>query len=142
MVNRSLSILVVEANTDHHLLIGYSCQVNKFQVKPIFATNVEEALDYLDVYANDRQLFPQLVLLDLLLPQPEAGLQLIREIRKSYPRLPIVVLSHHQDQADIQRAYDVGANSFIAKPLNLLDWEGHFQILLSYWLTVVTLAPS
>lgn len=141
-MNRSLSILVVEANPDHHLLIGYSCQVNKFQVKPVFATTAEEALDYLEIYANDKQLFPQLVLLDLLVPHPETGLQLIKDIRAVYPRLPVVVLSQHQDQSDIQRAYDVGANSFIAKPLNLLDWEEHFQILLSYWLTVVTLSPS
>lgn len=135
-------MLVVEANPDHHLLIGYSCQVNKFQVKPVFATTAEEALDYLEIYANDKQLFPQLVLLDLLVPRPDKGLQLIKDIRAIYPRLPVVVLSQHQDQDDIQRAYDMGANSFIAKPLNLLDWEEHFHILLSYWLTVVTLSPA
>ncbi|WP_425290944.1 response regulator [Spirosoma linguale] len=135
-------MLVVEANPDHHLLIGYSCQVNKFQVKPVFATTAEEALEYLEIYANDKQLFPQLVLLDLLVPRPEKGLQLIKDIRAVYPRLPVVVLSQHQDHDDIQRAYDMGANSFIAKPLNLLDWEEHFQILLSYWLTVVTLSPA
>lgn len=140
-MNRPLSILVVESNTDHHLLIGYSCRVNGSQVEPVFASTAEEAMNYLTVCAADRTLFPRLVLLDLLLPNPEAGLHLIEKIRTGHPRLPIIVLSHHQNEEDVLKAYNLGANSFITKPHDLQQWETHFQILLSYWLNVVTLAP-
>ena len=141
-MNEPLCILVIDPNPDHHLLIGYSCQVNKFRVNPVFATTTEEAFAYLETYAANKNLFPQLVLLDLLLPESEKGLQLLEEIRTRHPRLPVIILSNHQDQAAIQLAYDSGANSFIAKPLSLDGWEKHFQILLSYWLDVVTLAPA
>ena len=52
------------------------------------------------------------------------------------------MMSSQQSSHYIQQVYDLGANSFISKPLTLEGWERQFQVLLAYWFDVVTLAPS
>ena len=141
-IHRPLSILVLEQNPDHHLLVGYSCKVNNYQVNPIFVTSPSVALSYLEVHTDSKTSFPKLVLLDLLLPEPDTGLQFLKKIKSLYPRLPVVILSNHQDKYCIQQAYDLGANSFIAKSNTLDGWQTQFKTLLDYWLDVVTLSPS
>ncbi|WP_026308381.1 response regulator [Spirosoma spitsbergense] len=136
-----LSILVVEPNPDHHLLVGYSCKVNKFQVNPVFATDSLSALSHLEKDTTSKNPFPKLVLLDLFLPDPERGLAFLKQVKKMYPRLPVIILSNQQTEHYIQQVYDLGANSFISKPSTLEGWERQFQVLLAYWFDVVTLAP-
>ena len=140
-LHQPLSILVVEPNPDHHLLVGYSCKVNKFQVSPVFATDPLSALSHLDKHTASKNLFPKLVLLDLFLPDPDRGLMFLKQVKKKYPRLPVIILSSQQTEQYIQQVYDVGANSFISKPTTLEGWEKQFKVLLAYWFDVVTLAP-
>ena len=137
-----LSILVLEPNPDHHLLIGYSCKVNNYQVNPIFATSPPLAWQHLEEYRVGEAQSPKLILLDILLPEPDIGLQFLRKVKERYPRLPVIILSNYQDEQFIQQAYDLGANSFITKPKTLDGWEGQFKTVLAYWLDVVTLSPS
>lgn len=110
--------------------------------EPTFSASAEEALAYLDKCAAKEARLPQLVLLDLHLPQPEIGWQLLQELRARYPALPIVVLSAYHDSEAVRQAYQLGAHSFIGKPFNRQDWKAHFEILRTYWLDVVTLPPA
>ena len=138
---RSVPVLVVDANADHQLLIGYSLRISVPEVEPVFAATDQEALAYLKRCEASPAAFPQLVLLDPYSPQAETGWQLLKEIKMRYPHLPVFVLSALRDSDDVRRAYELGANSFIGKPTNLPQWEEQFQILRTYWLQVVTL-PS
>ena len=141
-MNRSLFILVVDANPDHQLLIGYSLRASTPRTEPVFKATADEALTYLETCAAGQTPFPQLVLLDIHLPQPESGWQLLKGLKMRYPCLPAIVLSTDDEANYVRKAYELGANSFIAKPHNIEFWEGHFQILLVYWLGVVTLSPT
>ncbi|UCD56442.1 MAG: response regulator [Candidatus Hydrogenedentota bacterium] len=99
----------------------------------------ERALDYLFAqgeYADrDRYPLPSLVLLDLKLPK-YSGHEVLERI-KGEPvlrRLPVVVLTSSTESADINRAYDLGANSYLVKPVRLDDLEKLAQATHLYWL--------
>lgn len=141
-VNRSSFVLVIEANSDHQLLIGYSLRASVVSTEPVFIATTEETIRYLDECSSGQNPFPQLILLDIHLPQPEQGWQLLKYLKTHYRYLPVLVLSSDSGSDYVNQAYELGANSFIAKPIRLESWEGHFRILLPYWLDVVTLPPA
>lgn len=141
-MNRSSFVLVIEANSDHQLLIGYSLRASVVSTEPVFIATAEETIRYLDECSSGQSPFPQLVLLDIHLPQPDQGWQLLTYLKTRYRHLPVLVLSSDCEPDQISQAYELGANSFIAKPVRLEYWEGHFRILLLYWLGVVTLPPA
>jgi len=139
--NKSFPLLVVEDNKDHQLLIGYSLRAKIPLAQPVFASSAKEARTHLEITFDKQEDFPQLVLLDLYLPDPTLGWQLLKDIRARYPRLPVIILSSHQDAAVVETAYELGAHSFINKPMDLDEWEHYFRVLNDYWLGTVTL-PS
>lgn len=86
--------------------------------------------------------FPDLVLLDLNMPRMD-GREALVEIRRdpNLHALPIVVLTTSQQEADVLRTYDLGANSFISKPVNLEGLVRVVKALDNYWFQIVSL-PS
>ncbi|GAB2544986.1 response regulator [Spirosoma aerophilum] len=135
-------MLVVEDNEDHQLLISYSLKAKMPLSQPVFASSVEEALDHLLLTASQPDDFPKLVLLDLFVPEAALGWQLLKDIRRRYARLPVIVLSSYHDSEIVEKSYELGAHSFISKPLNLDGWEHYFKVLNDYWLGTVTLPSS
>lgn len=138
-MNRTLFILVVEDNPDHQLLIGYSLRASIPQAEPVFVSMAEEAIRYLEECASGKKPFPRLCLLGIDQAPPESAWYLLRELRKRYPCLPVLVLSEQEDPACIRQAYESGAHSFLTKPHDLEGWEVQFKLLSIYWLGVVRL---
>lgn len=142
--NRRVSpfrVLVVEDNPDQQVLIRYALQQSIAKVQPICVDSAQEAIAYLDACVAEQLDLPNLVLLDLYMPEAEQGWELLRQL-KEYPvrqGLPVVVLSISNDPEDVQRSYDLGANSYITKPLEYEQWLTYFQSLRQYWLETVTL---
>ncbi len=99
------------------------------------AKSGEAALEFLR--ADDVR--PDLILLDLNLPGTD-GREVLRALKSDerLRRIPVVVFSASSDPADIQAAYDLGANSYIAKPLTYSDYEKVMAVLDLYWFSVVT----
>jgi CheY-like chemotaxis protein len=105
------------------------------------AKNGQEALDYVFGRAQyaDRETypFPNLVLLDLKLPGVD-GFEVLRQI-KSTPllkRLPVVVPTSSKDQGDRALSYDIGANSYLVKPVSFDGFLGVIREINGYWLTL------
>jgi CheY-like chemotaxis protein len=142
--NRRVSpirILVVEDNPDQQVLIRYALQQSIAEVQPICVDRADEAISYLDACVAKQLDLPNLVLLDLYLPDAEQGWELLRQL-KEYPaqqRLPVVVLSMSNAEEDVQRSYDLGANSYIAKPLDYEQWLTYFHAMRQYWWETATL---
>jgi chemotaxis family two-component system response regulator Rcp1 len=105
------------------------------------ATDGELALAFLrreGCYANAPR--PDVVLLDLNLPKKD-GREVLTEL-KADPRLrriPVVVLTTSSNEEDILRAYDLHANCYITKPVDLDQFISVVQSIESFWLTIVTL---
>jgi CheY-like chemotaxis protein len=135
------TILLVEDNPDDVLLIkrafkkaglGHSLQV---------ATHGEEAVDYLagggGFADRDKHPFPALVLLDLQLPR-RSGHEVLAWLRdqEDLRRLPVVVLTSSREPSDINRAYDLGANSYHVKPVSFDALLEMVQVVERYWLAL------
>jgi CheY-like chemotaxis protein len=105
------------------------------------AKNGQEALDYVFGRAQyaDRKTypFPNLVLLDLKLPGVD-GFEVLRQI-KSTPllkRLPVVILTSSKEEGDRALSYDIGANSYLVKPVSFDGFLGVIREINGYWLTL------
>ena len=83
---------------------------------------------------------PDLVLLDLNLPK-KAGREVLAEIRadESLRRIPVVVLTTSQDEEDIIKAYNLNANCYITKPVELEQFFKVVKSIVEFWFTVVKL---
>lgn len=82
------------------------------------------------------------ILLDLNMPR-KSGLEVLSEL-KSHPvlrRIPVVVLTTSAEERDVVRSYDLGANSFVSKPLDFDEFSAAIRRLGDYWLRLVTTLP-
>ncbi len=109
--------------------------------------NVNEAISYLSgtgMY-SDRERFPMplMLLTDLKMPG-KSGFQLIRWVREhpEFKPMPVVVLTSSRHDPDIERAYALGANSFLIKPPTLPKLTALIENLNSYWLHLDELPHS
>ncbi|MBI5870788.1 MAG: response regulator [Actinobacteria bacterium] len=86
---------------------------------------------------------PDLVLLDLNLPKKD-GRELLAEIKKdeTLGRIPVVILTSSDAEADIIKTYDLHANCYITKPINLDQFMEVVKSIEHFWLTVVKLPPT
>lgn len=86
---------------------------------------------------------PDLILLDLNLPKKD-GREVLEEI-KSDPHIrtiPVVVLTTSDDETDVLRSYDLHANAYLVKPIDILQFIKMIQTLEDFWLSVVKLPPK
>jgi two-component system response regulator len=112
----------------------------------VVAEDGQEALDYLfgaGAYAGREVTeLPALVLLDLKLPRVD-GLQVLRQIRADdrTRRLPVVILTTSKEEQDVAQSYDLGANSYVRKPVDFTQFAQAVEHLGLYWLVLNESAP-
>jgi CheY-like chemotaxis protein len=112
-----------------------------------FVEDGEELLDYLykrgRYAAPDAAPTPGLILLDLNMPRKD-GREALREIKadRDLRRIPIVVLTTSKAEEDVYRTYDLGANSFITKPVSFEGLVAVMRDIGRYWIEIVELPPE
>jgi two-component system, chemotaxis family, response regulator Rcp1 len=86
---------------------------------------------------------PDLILLDLNLPKKD-GREVLAEIKQDedLKRIPVVVLTTSRAEEDIFRTYELHANAYVTKPVDLAQFLGVVRSLEEFWLAVVTLPPK
>jgi len=133
------TILLVEDNPDDEALTLRALKRNNILSEVIIAHDGAEALDYLfarGVHSDrDPGKLPEVVLLDLKLPKVD-GLEVLRRIREneSTKRLAVVILTSSNEERDIIASYDLGANSYIRKPVDFNQFMQAVRQLGVYWL--------
>ncbi|MDO8606322.1 MAG: response regulator [Phaeospirillum sp.] len=138
-------VLLVEDNDDDVELALHAFRSSRVTPEIIVVRDGEEALEYLwmtDRYAKrEVRDLPSLVLLDLQLPGI-GGLEVLRRLRERQEtrRVPVVILTTSDDEADIIGGYDRGVNSYIRKPVGFASFSEMVRQLEHYWL-VTNLAP-
>jgi len=139
-MDRNGAVMLVEDDPNDAALTEMAFERARFRNPLHVVTDGEQAIAYLaakDPYA-DRGRFPLpiLVLLDLKLPR-RSGLDVLEWIRSTpiLRRMPVVVLTSSAQSPDINRAYDVGANSYLVKPVALENLVSLVQTLGLYWIT-------
>ena len=146
-MNRSRIILLVEDNPDDVALTLRAFQKSNLTNEVIVARDGKEALDYLFArggYAGrNTQIMPEVVLLDLKLPKID-GLEVLRSMRADprTRRVPVVVLTSSNEERDVLQSYDLGANSFVRKPVDFAQFIEAARQLGLYWLVLNERPPS
>ena len=139
-------ILLVEDNPDDEVLTIRALKKNNVTNELVVARDGVDALDYLfgtGRYAGrDTALTPALMLLDLKLPKLE-GLEVLRRLRADdrTRRVPVVVLTSSKEERDLIESYNLGANSYIRKPVDFNQFTEAVRQLGLYWL-VLNEVPS
>ncbi len=140
-------ILHVDDDTNDVVLFQHAARKAELNLRMLTVSDGEEVFAYLGgkgKYANREEFpFPDLLLLDLKMPRV-SGFDVLSWVRRheKFRRLPILVLTSSNHAADIQRAYELGANSYIVKPVGFEALVELSRVVWKYWLTWNEPPPS
>jgi two-component system, response regulator len=144
-MNRTANILLVEDNSEDVELTLRAFRRSKVLNELTVVRDGEQALEYLfctgSFTGRDPDQMPEVILLDLKLPKV-GGLEVLRRVRSDprTRRIPVVILTSSIEDNDICSSYDLGANSFVRKPVDFTQFLDAAQQLGLYWL-VMNVAP-
>ena len=133
------TILLVEDNPDDVALTMRALDKNNIRNKVTVAKDGQEALDYIfgtgSPSSPARRDLPEVILLDLKLPKVD-GLEVLRRIRADLRTklVPVVILTTSTEQQDIVNGYSLGANSYVRKPIDFVEFVEAVRQLGMYWL--------
>jgi len=143
----TMHILMADDDEDDRRSVAKAWETARAANPVHFVNDGEELMDYL----NHRGQFadqadwarPGLILLDLNMPKKD-GREALREIKADpdLRQIPIIVLTTSQAEEDVYRTYDLGASSFITKPVTFASLLDLVQIIGKYWIEIVELPVS
>jgi len=134
-------ILLVEDNPDDEMLTKRAFKKNNILNEIVVARDGQEAVDYLlyqgNFSAREKGINPQVILLDINLPKLD-GLEVLRKIRenKETSLVPVVMMTTSDEQEDLITSYELGANSYIRKPIDFENFIEAVKQLGMYWLVL------
>jgi two-component system response regulator len=134
------TIMLVEDNSDDIVLLQRAFKKCHMESKMVVAHDGIEALEYLFGKCEDdryKAVLPAVVLLDVKMPRMD-GLETLKQIR-SHSRtthLPVVMLTSSDEERDKLQSYNLGANSYIRKPVDFNKFMDVMWHLGLYWLTI------
>jgi CheY-like chemotaxis protein len=140
------TLLHVEDDIGDKELFVQACRTAKLHWHVQWAEDGQAAMEYLSGGGSfaDRRRFPspQLVLLDIKMPR-KSGLEVLAWMR-SRPEtrcLPVITLSASNNPLDVQRAFELGANSFVMKPATYRELVELVKVIFHYWFEINQLPP-
>ncbi len=143
MVGDIVEILLVEDNPGDVRLTMEALKESKLRNKLHVVEDGVEAIAFLrgtGKYANEPR--PDIILLDLNLPRKD-GREVLAEIKidENLKRIPVVVLTSSKAEEDILKSYNLHANCYITKPVDLDKFINVVKLIVDFWLSIVKLPP-
>ncbi len=139
--NGPIDILLVEDNPGDERLTREALKEGKVYSNLHWAKDGVEALDFLRRHGKyGAAPRPDIILLDLNLPKKD-GREVLAEIKKDekLKRIPVVILTTSKAEEDVMRTYNLHANCYVTKPVDLEKFIVVVKSIDAFWLTVVTL---
>ena len=139
MDNQGFTVLLVEDDLNDIFIVKRAFKMANIPTPLQVVTDGQEAICYLrgDGKYTDRQQhpLPQLIVMDIRMPRRSGFevLEWVKTSRQPLRRIPIVIVSSSQNPADINRAYELGANAYMVKPMNFRAVEHLFETITHYW---------
>ena len=139
-------VLLVEDNQDDEVLALRAIRRATGDLDIVIARDGVEALEFIFGNESDQEALPvnmpKLILLDVKLPRL-SGFDVLRKIRgnANTRHIPVVMLTSSSEQKDILEAYEIGANSYIRKPVDFAEFSETVKYICTYWLTMNHAAP-
>jgi len=140
-------ILLVEDNPDDEALTLRSLKKNNIGNDVVVVRDGAEALDYLfgtgSYSGRDMRIMPTVTLLDLNLPKI-GGLEVLRRLRSDERTklIPVIILTSSKEEQDIINSYQLGANSYIRKPVDFVQFAEAIHQLMLNWLVINEPPPT
>jgi CheY-like chemotaxis protein len=132
-------ILLVDDNpNDVELMISVLAEKNLAN-EVIVAEDGLEALDCLykrDKFANE-QSYPSVILLDIKMPKMD-GIEVLRHIRSDikFKLIPVIMVTSSREEKDLVESYKLGANSYVVKPVDIIQFIDAIKVLGQYWAVI------
>ena len=132
-------VLLVEDNENDEFLTCRALKSNNLMNEVVVAHDGEEALEFLFAkgkYADTpQQKIPVLVLLDIKLPKL-SGIEVLRQIRSNEKTklLPVVMMTSSNQENDVVESYNLGANSYVVKPVDFKQFNESVKQVGLYWM--------
>jgi CheY-like chemotaxis protein len=139
MENKNFTVLLVEDDLNDIFLVKRAFKMARIQNPLQVVTDGLEAISYLrgeGKYA-DRETYalPKLIVMDIRMPR-KSGFEVLEWVKGHSTvlrRIPVVIVSSSEDPMDINRAYELGANAYMIKPVDFQAVEHLFQSITHYW---------
>lgn len=139
MDNNPFTVLLVEDDLNDIFLVKRAFRTAHIPNPLQVVTDGEEVINYLrgaGKYA-DRQAhpLPKLIVMDIKMPR-RSGFEVLEWVKgnaRPLKRIPIIIVSSSDNPADINRAYELGANAYMVKPMNYREVEHLFESITRYW---------
>ena len=141
---KPINILLIEDNPGDAELVRIALEQAKLYNQLLVVGDGEKAIALLRRQAPYQDIQrPELILLDLNLPIKN-GFEVLSEIKsdKELMRIPVVVLTSSQTEEDILKSYNLHANCFVSKPLDLNQFLNVVGCIEKFWLSIVILPPD
>ena len=139
MNNQRFTVLLVEDDLNDIFLVKRAFRTAKISNPLQVVTDGEEAMAYLrgqGKYADrETHPLPKLMVMDIKMPR-RSGFEVLEWVKGqagSLRRIPIVIVSSSDNPADINRAYELGANAYMVKPMDYKAVEHLFESITQYW---------
>jgi len=143
-IGKPADILLVEDNPGDVRLAQETLKESKVSNQLHVVEDGVEALAYLRKKGKYREAVrPDLILLDLNLPKKD-GKEVLTEVKEDpdLKRIPVVVLTISSDEADILKTYNLHANCYITKPVNINQFHKVVKAIDNFWFAIVKLPPK
>lgn len=141
MVSRLIEVLLAEDDIGDVELTLESLKSSKLHVNLHHVKDGEECMAYLKKTGEyQKAVTPDLILLDLNMPKKD-GRKVLEEMKADQvlKRIPVVILTTSASGSDINRTYDLGANCYIAKPVDFEQFKKVVNEVAEFWFSVVKL---
>ena len=140
-MNQEIEILLVEDNASDAEMTIEALKTNNLANKLLHVKDGAAALEF--IFAEGKYEYrqienaPKLILLDLKMPKV-SGIEVLQKIRadERTRRIPVVMLTSSKEDPDIQKCYNLGANSYVVKPVEFDEFQKAISELGLYWMVV------
>jgi len=136
-------ILIAEDDPDDRFLFKTAFDESGYRNIVKFVENGVDLIQHLkeETEQKPKNEFPAFVLLDLNMPKKD-GREVLREIKehKVFKKIPVIVFSTTKNENEISKCYELGANSYVVKPLVFDELVKIIEGLCSYWFNIATIA--
>jgi len=132
-------ILIVDDSPEDVVLTSSALAENNLGNDLIVAEDGLEALDYLykrGKFANEIGI-PAVILLDIKMPKMN-GIEVLKHIRSDpkFKLIPVIMVTSSNEERDLVDSYNLGANSYIVKPVDIVQFINAIKVLGQYWVVI------